>query len=43
MICLVKIRLLETDENYSLRGETFLKQINEDIEQGYIPFFVILI
>jgi glutamate/tyrosine decarboxylase-like PLP-dependent enzyme len=34
------MRLLDTDESYSLRGETLMKQIREDIEQGYIPFYV---
>ncbi len=40
MIALVKIRLLETDEDYSLRGETLQKAIQEDIDQGLVPFFV---
>lgn len=40
MISLVKIRLLDTDENYSLRGETLAKAIQDDIDQGLIPFFV---
>jgi aromatic-L-amino-acid decarboxylase len=40
-ICMVKIRLLNTDEHYSLRGETLLNQINKDVEEGFIPFFVI--
>jgi hypothetical protein len=40
MIGLVKIRLLETDENFSLRGETLQKAIQDDIDQGLVPFFV---
>jgi hypothetical protein len=40
MIAMVKIRLLDTDENFSLRGEVLEKAIQEDKQKGYIPFFV---
>jgi tyrosine decarboxylase len=40
MISLVKIKLLEVDENYSLRGDTLAKAINDDLSQGLIPFYV---
>ena len=34
----VKLRKLETDEKYSLRGETLAKAIDEDKRLGFIPF-----
>ena len=34
----VKLRKLETDGNYSLRGETLAKAIHEDRRLGFIPF-----
>ncbi|XP_018332420.1 tyrosine decarboxylase-like [Agrilus planipennis] len=40
MILLVKLRILEPDENCSLRGKTLLKAMQEDEEQGLLPFFV---
>jgi aromatic-L-amino-acid decarboxylase len=40
MICLVKIKLLDLDENYSVRGETLRKAMQEDVEKGLIPFYV---
>ena len=40
MIALVKIRLLDYDSDYSLRGETLQKAIEEDIQKGLIPFYV---
>lgn len=40
MISLVKIRLLEVDENFSLRGDTLAKAINDDLSEGLIPFYV---
>jgi hypothetical protein len=40
MIAMVKIRLLETDEKFSLRGIIVEKQIKEDRGNGLIPFFV---
>ncbi|KAL5014664.1 hypothetical protein ScPMuIL_008934 [Solemya velum] len=39
-ISLVKIRKLEVDENFSLRGPTLEEAIKEDRAQGLIPFFV---
>ena len=39
-MCMVKVRLLDTDENYSLRGEILSNQIKKDIDEGFIPFFV---
>lgn len=41
MIAMVKIRLLETDENFSMRGPAVEKAIKEDKSNGLIPFFVI--
>ncbi|XP_014230308.1 aromatic-L-amino-acid decarboxylase-like [Trichogramma pretiosum] len=35
------MRLLPTDDNCSLRGETLLKFIKKDIEDGLIPCFVV--
>ena len=40
MIAMVKIRLLDTDENFSLRGETLENAIKEDRRNGLVPFFV---
>ncbi|XP_044734645.1 aromatic-L-amino-acid decarboxylase-like [Chrysoperla carnea] len=40
MISTIKLRILDTDEHLSLRGETLEKAIREDIEKGYFPFFV---
>ncbi|XP_014671545.1 PREDICTED: tyrosine decarboxylase-like [Priapulus caudatus] len=40
MICLVKIRILETDEEYALRGEVLSEAIKEDKDVGLIPFYV---
>ncbi|RNA14764.1 tyrosine decarboxylase-like, partial [Brachionus plicatilis] len=40
MIAMVKIRLLDHDENYSLRGATVEKAIKDDKSNGLIPFFV---
>lgn len=37
----VKIRLLPTDENQSLRGDTLESAILEDKSKGLIPFFVV--
>jgi len=37
----VKIRLLDTDEDYSLRGDTLKTAIKEDQEKGLIPFCLI--
>ena len=40
MISMVKIRLLECDRDFSLRGETLDKAVKEDIAKGLIPFYV---
>jgi aromatic-L-amino-acid decarboxylase len=40
MIGFVKLRILETDKNYSLRGLTLEKAIAEDRALGLVPFFV---
>lgn len=40
MIAMVKIRILDPDENFSLRGETLEKAISEDKKNDLIPFFV---
>ena len=37
---MVKIRLLDPDEHYSLRGSTVEKVIKDDKINGLIPFFV---
>lgn len=34
------MRLLSTDENCSLRGETLLRAIKKDLENGLIPCYV---
>lgn len=39
MISLCKIRFLEVDENYSLRGETIERAMQQDIANGLIPFY----
>lgn len=40
LIGAVKVRLLETDEKFSLRGETLQRAIEKDREAGLIPFFL---
>ncbi|XP_036331030.1 aromatic-L-amino-acid decarboxylase isoform X2 [Rhagoletis pomonella] len=40
MICFVKLRILEPDENASLRGRTLSEAMEEDEKQGLVPFFV---
>lgn len=40
MICFVRMRILETDENASLRSKTVMEAIEEDQRAGNIPFFV---
>uniref|UniRef100_A0A914HFM5 Tyrosine decarboxylase n=1 Tax=Globodera rostochiensis TaxID=31243 RepID=A0A914HFM5_GLORO len=40
MIAIVKLRILETDSNFRLRGETLQTAITEDRNLGLIPFFV---
>ncbi|XP_052760569.1 aromatic-L-amino-acid decarboxylase-like [Mya arenaria] len=41
MIGLVKMRQLDVDENYSLRGYTLERAIEEDRRMGLIPFYVV--
>jgi len=36
----VRVRLLEPDSDYSLRGDTLEKAMKEDQDRGLIPFFV---
>ncbi|VDK43167.1 unnamed protein product [Anisakis simplex] len=40
MIAMVKLRILETDSKFRLRGETLRIAIQEDRNLGLIPFFV---
>ncbi|KAL3090015.1 hypothetical protein niasHS_006467 [Heterodera schachtii] len=40
MIAMVKLRILETDSNFRMRGETLQTAITEDRNLGLIPFFV---
>lgn len=40
MIGMVKLRILETDSKFRLRGETLRNAIQEDRNLGLIPFFV---
>ncbi|ELU18925.1 hypothetical protein CAPTEDRAFT_180248 [Capitella teleta] len=40
LIGLVKLRLLPTDEDLSLRGDTLRNAINEDRENGLVPFYL---
>lgn len=40
LITLVKIRFLETDEAFSLRGETLQHAIDEDRRRGFVPVMV---
>ncbi|XP_059167319.1 aromatic-L-amino-acid decarboxylase-like [Physella acuta] len=40
LIGLVKLRQLEHDENYSLRGDVLEEAMQEDIKRGLVPFFV---
>ncbi|TPP59324.1 Aromatic-L-amino-acid decarboxylase [Fasciola gigantica] len=40
MICMVKFRQLDVDENYSLRGDALQAALEEDVKNGLIPFFV---
>jgi hypothetical protein len=36
----VRVRLLQSDELFSLRGETLKLAMEEDRAKGFIPFFV---
>ncbi|KAK7473657.1 hypothetical protein BaRGS_00035135 [Batillaria attramentaria] len=38
----VRMRKLESDDQFCLRGETLRRAIEEDKAKGYIPFFVIV-
>lgn len=40
MIVQIKLRILETDSNMSLRGSTLEEAIKRDIAKGYMPFWV---
>ncbi|ESN98402.1 hypothetical protein HELRODRAFT_101612 [Helobdella robusta] len=40
MLSLVKMRELDIDENYSLRGGTLEKAIEDDRNEGLIPFYL---
>ncbi|XP_063232615.1 tyrosine decarboxylase-like [Bacillus rossius redtenbacheri] len=40
MICFVKLRILEPDQQCSLRGDALLQAMEEDEAMGQIPFFV---
>uniref|UniRef100_A0A914URP0 Aromatic-L-amino-acid decarboxylase n=1 Tax=Plectus sambesii TaxID=2011161 RepID=A0A914URP0_9BILA len=40
MIGMVKLRILETDSKFRLRGDTLRNAITEDRNMGLIPFFV---
>ncbi|XP_059170037.1 aromatic-L-amino-acid decarboxylase-like [Physella acuta] len=40
LIGFVKLRQLEHDENFSLRGDVLEKAMQEDIQLGLVPFFV---
>ncbi|XP_023318683.1 aromatic-L-amino-acid decarboxylase-like [Trichogramma pretiosum] len=40
MICLVKLRILNADDQSSLRGHTLETAILEDLSKGLIPFYV---
>ena len=40
LIGLVKMRYIESDENFALRGDRLVEVIRHDKEQGLIPFFL---
>ena len=40
MICLVKIRLIDTDSDYSMRGDALKKAMDDDRDKNLIPFYV---
>uniref|UniRef100_A0A1I8B4U1 Aromatic-L-amino-acid decarboxylase n=1 Tax=Meloidogyne hapla TaxID=6305 RepID=A0A1I8B4U1_MELHA len=40
MIAMIKLRILETDSSFRLRGETLQTAVSEDRNLGLIPFFV---
>ncbi|XP_069685866.1 aromatic-L-amino-acid decarboxylase-like [Periplaneta americana] len=39
-LTVVQYRALETDDNFSMRGDTLEKQMKEDIAEGLVPFYV---
>ncbi|XP_055517276.1 histidine decarboxylase [Leucoraja erinacea] len=40
LITLVKLRLLETDEDFSLRAKTLIQALEADRKRGLVPFFL---
>nr|CAD7442919.1 unnamed protein product [Timema bartmani]CAD7455353.1 unnamed protein product [Timema tahoe] len=40
MICMVTIRILASDKRGALQGEVVLKAMDEDVENGLVPFFI---
>lgn len=40
MIGFVKLRILDTDEKFQMRGSVLAAAIEEDRKAGFIPFFV---
>ena len=40
LVAITRLRLLPTDENLTLRGETLRKAIEQDVDDGLIPFWV---
>lgn len=40
MIGFVKLRILDTDDNFALRGAPLAKAMEEDRALGLVPFFV---
>lgn len=40
MIAFVKLRILDTDENFSMRGSVLANAMDEDRKAGLVPFFV---
>ena len=40
MIGFVKLRILDTDQNFTLRGSPLAKAMEEDRASGLVPFFV---
>lgn len=40
MIGFVKLRILDTDDNFALRGIPLAKAMEEDRAMGLVPFFV---
>ena len=40
MLAGVRVRLLPSDDHFSLRGDALQKAINEDMAKGLRPFYV---